>query len=114
MLGISKTGTFNEFARRLDVVAERQCRGTSPRGQAFGIEPVGLELQAGTDQLSAWPAARRLDLFVPADNAVLRASAQVSHRATTQLYEPVAVSMLQTRKGTLRRLRGPPLVRSRK
>ena len=60
--------------------------------RAFSIEKVGRELQAGNDDLSDWATARGPGFFLPADNAVLPALAQVSQWATTQQYEPVAVN----------------------
>jgi hypothetical protein len=61
-------------------------------GRTFSIEKVGGELQAGTDELSAWALARGAVFFLPADNAVLPALTQVSVWASAQQYEPVAVA----------------------
>jgi len=58
----------------------------------FSIEKVGTELQAGDNDLSDWASVRGPRFFLPADNAVLTALAQVSQWATTQQYEPVAVN----------------------
>jgi hypothetical protein len=59
---------------------------------AFSIGKVGTELQADDDDLSNWASIQGSSFFLPADNAVLSALAQVSQWATTQQYEPVAVN----------------------
>lgn len=61
-------------------------------GQVFSIEKVGTELAAGDDDLSAWAEARGAAYFLPPDGAVLPALAQVSRWATSQGYEPAAVT----------------------
>jgi hypothetical protein len=61
-------------------------------GRIFSIEKVGTELGAGADDLSAWAEARGAAYFLPTDAGVLPALAQVSRWATTQGYEPAAVT----------------------
>lgn len=62
------------------------------RGNVFSISQVGDELSAGQDDLADWSNARGEAFFLPPDNAVLTAAAQVSQWAYTQGYEPVAVN----------------------
>ena len=61
--------------------------------QVFSIEKVGDELKAGADELADW--AKKMDdsFFLKPDNAILPALRQVSVWATTQNYDPAAVSI---------------------
>lgn len=61
-------------------------------GKVFSIQKVGDEIAAGADSLSEWAAARGASFFVAPDAPVLPALAKVSSWATTQSYEPAAVS----------------------
>jgi hypothetical protein len=61
-------------------------------GNVFSIEKVGVELEAGADDLTAWAAARGATFFVPPDNAVLPALTRVSTWASGQRYDPAAVA----------------------
>lgn len=70
----------------------RWLEASNAAGLTFSIEKVGAELQAGTDDLSDWAAARGPVFFLPPDNAVLPSLAQVSGWANTQQYEAVAVA----------------------
>jgi hypothetical protein len=62
------------------------------RGRLASIEKVGDELQGHADELSTWADARGAGFFLPPDEAVLPALAQVSTWANSQNYEPAAVS----------------------
>ena len=68
------------------LIAENQ------RGRVFSIEKVGDELQAVADDLSVWAQARGDRFFLRPDPSVLPALAAVSGWATSQGYEPAAVS----------------------
>ena len=61
-------------------------------GQVFSIEKVGDEIQAVGDELAAWAAQRGPDLFLKPDASILPALGQVSSWATSQHYDPAAVS----------------------
>lgn len=61
-------------------------------GIVRSIEKVGDELQSGADQLSVWAKGRGDAFFVKPDAADLPALGAVSAWATSQSYEPVAVS----------------------
>jgi len=61
-------------------------------GQVFSIEKVSDELKAGADELADWAANRGAGLFVKPDAAMLPALGTVSSWATSQRYEPAAVS----------------------
>lgn len=61
-------------------------------GKVFSIQKVGDEIAAGADSLSEWAAARGASFFVAPDAPVLPALAKISSWATTQSYEPAAVS----------------------
>ncbi|MBN1444452.1 MAG: DUF4411 family protein [Planctomycetes bacterium] len=63
------------------------------RAIVFSVEKVGDELEAGSDELSEWAAARGLGFFLRPDAAVFPALSRVSEWATSQSYEPSAVSM---------------------
>jgi hypothetical protein len=58
----------------------------------FSIEKVGDELEAGSDALGTWAAARGSDFFLRPDAAMLPALGTVSTWVTGQKYEPAAVS----------------------
>ena len=53
---------------------------------------VGNEVQAQDDDLSVWAVGRGPGFFLPIDAAVLPAFAVVSSWATSQRYDPAAVS----------------------
>lgn len=61
-------------------------------GGVFSIEKVGDEIEAGGDELSDWARGRGEGFFLRPDAALPPALAQVSSWATTQNYEPAAVS----------------------
>lgn len=61
-------------------------------GRAFSIEKVGDEIEAGGDELSDWARNRGPDFFLKPDTAMVGALARVSTWATSQGYEPAAVS----------------------
>jgi hypothetical protein len=61
-------------------------------GLVASIEKVGDELKGGADELSDWADARGKAFFVPPDDAVLPALANVSAWATGQAYEPAAIA----------------------
>lgn len=58
----------------------------------FSVEKVGDEVKAGNDELAEWAEARGLAFFLRPDAAVFPALARVSEWATSQSYEPAAVS----------------------
>lgn len=58
----------------------------------FSIEKVGDEIEAGADELATWAVDRGNGFFLKPDAAILPALATVSSWATTQDYEPAAVS----------------------
>jgi len=61
-------------------------------GKVASIDKVGDELEAGRDELSDWAAARRRAFFLPPDDLVVPALTRVSTWATSQTYEPAAIS----------------------
>ncbi len=61
-------------------------------GTVISIEKVGLELQAGADELSSWSQTMGDDFFARPDVADLQALGIVSNWAISQNYEPVAVN----------------------
>lgn len=61
-------------------------------GRVFSVEKVGIELQAGTDELAAWAAARGSGFFLAPDTDTLAAFATVSRWVTSQQYHPAAVN----------------------
>ena len=61
--------------------------------RVFSIEKVGDEIEAGGDELAAWAAARGEAFFLKPDAAMLPVLGRVSTWATSQHYEPAAVSM---------------------
>jgi hypothetical protein len=60
--------------------------------QVFSIEKVGDELEAGNDDLSNWAKQHGSGFFLKPDSALLPALGTVSTWATSQGYEPAAVS----------------------
>lgn len=61
-------------------------------GLVISIERVLGELAAVADPLAAWAAARGDDFFIKPDPGILPALGAVSTWATSQRYEPAAVS----------------------
>src|SRR5262245_7207809 len=61
-------------------------------GRVFSIEKVGDEVLAVGDDLSTWAAARGDGFFLKPDANVMPALAAVSTWATSQRYEPAAIS----------------------
>lgn len=61
-------------------------------GLAFSVEKVGDELEAIADELADWAKQRGPGFFVPPDPTVLPALGRVSTWATSEGYEPAAVS----------------------
>jgi hypothetical protein len=61
-------------------------------GRVFSIEKVGDEVQAIQDSLATWAATRGAGFFLRPDPALLLSLGVVSAWATSQRYEPVAVS----------------------
>ena len=61
-------------------------------GAVASIERVADELRAGDDDLSEWAAARGEDFFLTPDAVVMPALRRVSDWASTQSYDPAAVS----------------------
>ena len=60
--------------------------------RVFSIEKVGDEIEAGEDDLATWAVQRGSSFFLKPDSAILPALGSVSQWATSQDYEPVAVS----------------------
>lgn len=61
-------------------------------GLVFSTEKVGDEIEAGSDELSAWAVSRGPGFFVKPDAVILPALSKVSAWATSQGYEPAAVN----------------------
>lgn len=61
-------------------------------GKVFSIEKVGDELEAGDDALTTWAVERSADFFLKPDTRTAGEFAKVSSWATSQNYEPAAVS----------------------
>ena len=61
-------------------------------GKVFSIEKVGDEVQALADELSDWTADRGAGFFIPPEQSMFPALATVSSWASSQRYEPAAVS----------------------
>ena len=61
-------------------------------GVVYSIERVGDELEAGEDELADWAEEQGGDFFVPPDATLLPALGAVSTWATSQSYEPGAIS----------------------
>lgn len=68
------------------------------KGRVFSIEKVNAEIQAGSDDLSTWAAARGSGFFLAPDEAMLSTLGQVSLWAkdhtwgNKQRYSPAAVT----------------------
>ena len=62
-------------------------------GIVFSIEKVGDEIDAGVDELAVWAAQRGPTFFLKPDAKLLPALGTVSNWASSQNYEPAAVSM---------------------
>ncbi len=60
--------------------------------RVFSIEKVGDEIEAGEDDLAIWAVQRGSSFFLKPDSAILPALGSASEWATSQNYEPVAVS----------------------
>lgn len=60
--------------------------------KVFSIEKVGDEINAGSDELSAWASQRGKNFFLSPDAAILPALNSVSGWVMSQNYEPAAVS----------------------
>ena len=61
-------------------------------GRVMSVERVGDELQAIDDELSRWGAQRGRGFFVPLDASAVPELAAVSSWASSQSYDPAAVS----------------------
>ena len=61
-------------------------------GKVVSIEQVADELRAGGDELSEWAEERDNSFFLPADSAVLPALDTVSHWASSQNYDRLAIA----------------------
>lgn len=60
--------------------------------RVFSIEKVEDEINAGADELATWAAQRGNGFFLKPDATILPALSSVSTWASSQRYEPVAVS----------------------
>ena len=60
--------------------------------RVFSIEKVGDEIDAGGDELADWVGQRGPDFFLKPDPTILPALGTVSNWATSQGYDPAAVS----------------------
>lgn len=60
--------------------------------RVFSIEKIGDEIEAGDDDLAAWPAKRGPGFFLRPDPMIVPALGKVSSWATGHRYEPAAVS----------------------
>lgn len=61
-------------------------------GKVYSIEQVGDEIEAGDDELVDWAKARGAGFFLPADKKLVGELPKVSAWATSQKYEPAAIS----------------------
>lgn len=61
-------------------------------GTVFSIQPIGDELLAGDDELADWANEQGHRFFLAPDAAVLPTLPRVSTWATSQSYQPAAVS----------------------
>jgi hypothetical protein len=61
-------------------------------GRVFSAEKVGLELQAGSDQLADWAVERGAGFFLAPDAATLPSLSAVSAWSTGQRYSPAAIN----------------------
>ena len=60
--------------------------------KVFSIEKVGDEIDAGSDELSAWAGERSDGFFLPPDAQVAGRFGEVSGWASSQDYEPTAIT----------------------
>jgi len=65
---------------------------TSASGTVFSIDKVADEIAAGSDELTDWAKQRGAGLFRATDAAVAAQFSRVSAWATSQQYEPSAIS----------------------
>ncbi len=70
---------------------------TNAAKKVFSIEKVGDELPAGADQLADWASKLGLGFFLKPDPKLLAALSSVSAWATSQSYDPAAVSTFSSR-----------------
>ena len=61
-------------------------------GCVFSIERVANEVQAGDDALAEWASGRGPEFFLKPDTALQSALGTVAQWATSQQYEPAAIS----------------------
>lgn len=61
--------------------------------KVFSIEKVGDEIEAGNDELSLWANQQGMNFFLKPDSLMLYELEKVSTWATTQTYDPAAVSI---------------------
>jgi hypothetical protein len=61
-------------------------------GKVFSIEKVGDEIQAGDDELSVWAKGLDDSFFLEPDEKVLASLGDVSQWATSNGYEPTAIT----------------------
>jgi hypothetical protein len=62
------------------------------RGLVFSIDKVAAEIDAGNDALTQWARGPGRRLFLPTDAVVAASLGKVSQWATSQHYEPAAIS----------------------
>ncbi len=62
------------------------------KGRVFSIERVSDEIQAGDDALAQWASDQGPAFFLKPDAALQPALGKVAQWATSQQYEPVAIS----------------------
>ena len=67
------------------IEANRHCR-------VFSIERLANEVQAGEDALAEWTSHGGPEFFLKPDTALQPALGTVANWATSQLYEPAAIS----------------------
>jgi len=60
--------------------------------RVFSIERVANEVQAGTDDLADWASSRGPEFFLAPDAALQPALGTLARWATSQHYEPAAIS----------------------
>jgi len=61
-------------------------------GRVFSIERVANEVQAGDDALAEWASSRGSEFFLKPDTALQSALGTLARWATSQQYEPAAIS----------------------
>ena len=61
-------------------------------GRVFSVEKIGIELQAGADELAGWAATRGPGFFLFPNADTLAAFATVSNWVTNQRYDRAAVN----------------------